>query len=104
MAYIRKVSGRHDWMHMKLKVGYETVPGIICLNCRAYRYGEDPDRPVDGCLSDIAVAHCGTARLQDHAEQEMRRRAEVDAAERAEDYAILQQAGVLDEHGRVETH
>lgn len=82
MAYITSVKGRHIWMRATLFRGPEKVPGILCRNCRAYRYGEDPDRPVTGCLSDIDVSKVGDTRLADYREQEMRRRKEQDDAER----------------------
>lgn len=83
MANITPVTGRHVWMRATLFRGPEKVPGILCRNCRAYRYGEDPDRPVTGCLSDIDVGKVGDTRLADYREQEMRRRKEQDEAERA---------------------
>lgn len=78
MANVRPVLGRHVWMRATLFRGPEKVPGILCRNCRAYRYGEDPDRPVTGCISDIDVAKVGDTRLADYREQEMRRRQHIE--------------------------
>ena len=87
MANIRSELGRHIWIRATLFRGPEKVPGILCRNCRAYRYGEDPDRPVTGCISDIDVAKVGDTRLADYREQEMRRRKIQDEAESIMDHS-----------------
>jgi hypothetical protein len=104
MASIRTELGRHVWIRATLFRGPEKVPGILCRNCRAYRYGEDPDRPVTGCMSDIDVGKVGDTRLADYREQEMRRRAEHDAAERQREADLL--AGIDDGRppSQFETH
>lgn len=86
MANIQKVTGRHIWRPTVLKRGYDRVPNsLLCMNCRAYRYGDEPsDPPVTGCLSDVDLTRAGQARLQDHMDQEMRRRKELDDADLAE--------------------
>jgi len=89
MANIGAVTGRHIWRRALLMHGNDKVPGILCENCRAYRYGEDPDRPVTGCLSEVRVANCGTSRLADYREQEMQRRKEQDDRELAHDLADI---------------
>lgn len=83
MAHISAVTGRHIWKRTLLMQGPEKVPGIICSNCRAHRFGEDPDRPVTGCLTDIDLTRAGDSRLGDYREQEMARRKQQDDAERA---------------------
>ena len=102
MAQIRKETNRHIYRETILKVGNESVKGAICINCRLPIYGRDSDRPVTGCLSGIDVSRCGESRLKDHAEQEMRRRGEMEAAEREADRELLQQMGVLSGDGQME--
>lgn len=85
MPNIQKVTGRHKWKETVLKRGYEKVPhSLICMNCRAYRYADEGDPPVTGCLSDVDLTRAGSARLNDHMEQEMRRRKSQDDADLAE--------------------
>lgn len=89
MANIRKETGRHDWRPQLLKYGSDRVPGMLCYNCRAYRYEQTGDLPVDGCRSEVKVSNCGTSRLADYREQEMRLRLDQELREQAEDAADL---------------
>lgn len=89
MANLTAVANRHVWVKTILMDGPEKRPGIICTNCRAYRFGEDPDRPVIGCSSSVDMSRLGSSRLGDHRNHEMARRAEQNAQERADDLAIL---------------
>lgn len=101
MAAIRKELGRHVWVRVLLHgegphVGKNLRPGIICKNCRDYRYGEDPDRPVTGCLTDVDVSRLGKARNHDYTEQESRLLAAQERREQAEEIAL----GARDRDGR----
>jgi hypothetical protein len=88
MANIRKELGRHQWKETVLKRGHERVPhSLICMNCRAYRYGDDSaaqSPPVTGCLSDVDMTRLGKSRLNDHMDHEMARRKALDDADLAE--------------------
>jgi hypothetical protein len=93
MANIRTELGRHIWRRQLMRQGFEKVWGFHCENCRAYRFTDNESiLPVTGCISDIRVANCGDSRLADYREQEMRRRKELDDAERAEDLAVMRGA------------
>lgn len=89
MANIRKETGRHDWQEQILKRGNERVEGVLCLNCRAFRYDRNGDLPVTGCLSEVKISNCGDSRLADYSEQESRRRTELDRLERERDLADI---------------
>ena len=103
MANIQKVLGRHVLRERTLVRGMERIKGLHCENCRYYKYLDEPGAPEQyGCLSDINVGRCGEARLADHREQEFRLRAEQEARKHAEDYAVLQQAGVLNPDGSLD--
>lgn len=104
MANVTTVTGRHIWLRTILMHGNERVPGIICENCRAYRYGEDPDRPVAGCLSEVRIANCGDSRLADHREQEMRRRKRVNDAEHEQDLRDMAMVRQVAESSDFEKH
>jgi len=92
MANISAVTGRHVWKRTLLMQGMDKVPGILCMNCRAYRFGEDPDRPLTGCLTDVDLTRAGNSRLGDYRDQEMARRKAQDEAERERDQALIRAA------------
>lgn len=101
MANIRSELCRHVWVRVQLHgegphVGKNLRTGIICKNCRAYRYGEDPDRPVTGCLTDVDVSRLGKARNHDYTQQESRLLADQDRREIDEEIAL----GARDRNGR----
>ena len=89
MANLTSVTSRHVWKRTLLMEGMDKRPGIICTNCRAYRFGEDPDRPVTGCSSGVDLARAGDSRLGDHREHEMARRKDQNDQEQADDLAIM---------------
>ena len=89
MANLTAVTSRHVWKRTLLMEGMDKRPGIICTNCRAYRFGEDPDRPMTGCSSGVDLSRAGDSRLGDHREQEMARRKAQNDQEQADDLALL---------------
>lgn len=87
MANVRRETDRHKWREQMLTRGMQKVKGLLCMNCRAYRYlDEGGDPPVTGCRSGVDLTRAGNARLGDYREQEMRLRAEQDQRD-------LQEAG-----------
>lgn len=104
MANIRRETGRHDWRPQLLKYGNERVPGMLCYNCRAHRYDQNSSLPVDGCLSEVKVSNCGSSRLADYRDQEMRRRAEQDDRERQEDQRDLDVVRLARENSDFQKH
>jgi hypothetical protein len=90
MAHLTAVTNRHVWKRTLLMEGMTKRAGIICTNCRAFRFGEDPERPVTGCSTSVDLSRAGNSRLGDHRNHEMARRADVNARERADDLAMAQ--------------
>lgn len=104
MANIRRETGRHDWRPQLLKMGNERVRGMMCYNCRAYRYDVNSDLPVTGCLADVKVSNCGTSRLHDYHEQEMARRRAHNEAEYQQDLRDIAMVRQVAESSRIEQH
>jgi hypothetical protein len=104
MANIRRETGRHDWRPQLLKYGNERVPGMLCFNCRAHRYDQNSDLPITGCLAEVKVSNCGSSRLADYREQEMKRRAEQDQREHQADLADIARARLASEDSNFQKH